>query len=181
MSRNHGMPHHDYTLGSGLEFFTCITLVDITKTGIVSPYKDNIPAFLDDADNIIADENSWNKSRNKQRNWETIVQIIGIRAQPIMLEEPVIHKDIPLSEYEFGTAYQDIESNIWTFSFSVEHRGVFDHPERPLGALIDDVQGIPILSGLGETVSFPKNVFDTVEETRNIYFRSGKNINYNYV
>ena len=76
MERNHGMPHHDYSLGGGLEFFTCYTLVDISKTGVVTNFKKKIPPFLDDDGKIIANEETWTESRNKQRNWETMIQWI---------------------------------------------------------------------------------------------------------
>ena len=51
-------------------FYTGVTLVDITATGVIRhTTADEIP-------------------RNQQRNWETVLQCIGIKAQPQLLEGP---------------------------------------------------------------------------------------------
>ena len=50
--------------GSGVgEFITVYTLVDITQTGVVAPYRLDLPAFKDDSNIIVDNEKTWNKSR----------------------------------------------------------------------------------------------------------------------
>ena len=48
------------------------TQFDITATGVTGHYKSSQIPFTDAAGNIIDDANSWTRSRNQQRNWETL-------------------------------------------------------------------------------------------------------------
>ena len=48
---------------SGVELFNCYTLVDITYTGVIRSEYDI-------------------KLRNQQRNYETLLQIVGLHTQP---------------------------------------------------------------------------------------------------
>ena len=50
---------------------TCFTLVDITPTGVTRSHPDNT------------------KDRNKQRNWETVLQILGLKTQPVITAYPL--------------------------------------------------------------------------------------------
>ena len=172
--RNHGMAPQDYNIGSdGLEFFTCYTLVDITKTGIVSIYKPS-PIFLDDVGNLIVDQQTWNDSRNQQRNWETAVQIISLRAQPMFLEESKMIKDVDFTTTKFGTEYTGT-AHVWSFNFGFENQGI------PVESLKQDIDSIPIIIGLNEMVDFPAKTFITSSKYANVYFESSKNFGYNYV
>ena len=56
---------------SNLEHFTIITLVDITRTGITRNYAGE------------------EHLRDQQRNWETVLQVLGIRAQPTVTDGPI--------------------------------------------------------------------------------------------
>jgi hypothetical protein len=53
------------------EFFTVYTLVDVTATGVTRLTSDN------------------EMQRNQQRNWETLLQVISMKAQPVHVEGPV--------------------------------------------------------------------------------------------
>jgi len=55
-------------------FYTGVTLVDITATGVIRHTNDN------------------ELLRNQQRNWETVLQCIGIKAQPQLIEGPYSKK-----------------------------------------------------------------------------------------
>ena len=61
--------------------FSCTTLFDITATGVTGHFKSSRAPFEDRAGNTIQDVADWNRSRNQQRNWETVNQIIGMRTQ----------------------------------------------------------------------------------------------------
>lgn len=145
------------------------TLVDISNTGVIAAYNPNIPSFVDDNQNVISNKASWYKSRNQQRNWDTLVQVISLRAQPIELKNLGKVQE-SLSDYRFGSKYKGT-ANIWCFSFIVEHEDVFKEQDNATGKLEQDVDLVPVIVGLSETVSFPSNIFDcTSEEFRNIYF-----------
>jgi len=81
-------------------FYTAFTLVDITQTGITRNRKGE------------------EKQRHQQRNWETVLQVIGLRAQPQMIEGPYD------SEYEltdggiFGEMFRG-KHMVWHFSFAL--------------------------------------------------------------
>ena len=165
MSKAHG---YSSATNEGKGSFTvdCFTLIDITRTGVVAYYKDGMPMFLDDADQIINDEHTWLRSRNQQRNYETIIQVISLRAQPVYLEDPRRLKQQELSEYNFTntTSTQDV----WRFSFSPEQSDVYKRDNNPLAALEEDIADIPIILGLNETAG---QSIPTLQLGINIYFK----------
>lgn len=166
MSKAHGTITSTTEHTGTQNLFRCYTLIDITKTGIVSKFRGEIPMFVDDADQIVKSEKDWNRSRNQQRNLETIIQIISLRAQPIYLEASKIEV-VLLSDYNFGSGYVG-KQNVWSFKFSVEHSNVFG-PDAE--ALHTDLNNIPCISGLKETVKLPINMFETFGNNINTYFK----------
>ena len=71
----------------------CQTLFDITATGTTGHVKHNRMPYADNAGAKILDIGSWNRSRNQQRNWETITQLISLRTQVDNLQQPVKTQD----------------------------------------------------------------------------------------
>lgn len=134
---------------------SCYTLVDITKTGTIGTFKKGIDI----------DEKSWNFSRNQQRNWETVLQLISLRAQPIYLEDPVLLKERDLKDFKFSQKFVG-NHNVWVFRFSSEHQSVFGDD---LSLLRSDVHNVPINVGLKETTVFALPVFDCLSH-HNVYF-----------
>jgi len=150
MSKIHGYSSaSNQAKGAGL--VDCYTLVDITRTGVVAYYKEGMPMFLDDADQIINDEVAWTRSRNQQRNYETLIQVISLRGQPVYLEDPKRLRKQNLSLYEF--ADKESIQDVWRFSFSAEQPDVYRQGNNPVAALEQDSQNIPIILGLHETAS----------------------------
>jgi hypothetical protein len=129
--------------------FIGYTLVDITPTG----------AIRNDTGNEL--------ERNQQRNWETVLQCIGIRAQPVDISW---RQDlVNLNSYEFGEMYQG-EHKVWSFAFAVEHAGVFGSTQDPVRLLNEDFDEVPIVPYLTETARFMLPVFYTAGAIKNIYF-----------
>jgi len=112
----------------------CWTKFDITATGVTGHFKSARLPFTDRSGQLITNEAEWHRARNQQRNWETLQQIVSLRAQIFDLEPPVA---------------QDHE---WTFEFSVEQEGLFTYNDDPVGILKQDCAGVPMLIGLNETV-----------------------------
>ena len=132
-----------------LSFFTGHTLVDITPTGVVRPSNEKI--------------------RNQQRNWETVLQVIGLRTQPMLIDEPVcVTHD--LEYYKFGNMFAG-KQNIWLFNFAVEHLDIYGDDAE---ILEDDFNQTPFTVGLTETVGFLLPVFYTSGAIKNIYFTKGR-------
>ena len=110
----------------------CLTLFDITATGITGHLKSSRIPFVDRAGNKIVDEPSWNRSRNQQRNWETLTQIVSLRTQIVEVTEPI-----------------KINGTTWMFEFGTETSAVFGSAEDPTSVLRSDAQGVPMLRQLG--------------------------------
>lgn len=111
--------------------FICKTFFDITATGVTGHYKSSRVPFLDLNGTNIDNELTWNRSRNQQRNWETITQLISLRAQISELKTP--RKD----------------NDLWIFEFETETPYAFGSEDNPTELLLSDSAGVPMLLGLG--------------------------------
>ena len=133
----------------------CRTLFDCTYTGTTGNFRINQLPFTDQSGKKIANHNDWNFSRNQQRNWETLVQIISLRAQPTIVTYPT---------YNFGC---------WEFVFAVETAGVYsgNGQEDDYGALLNECSGIPMIVGLKETCPLASHLIPH-EQDQNIWFES---------
>ena len=68
------------------------TLFDITATGVTGHFKSSRHDF--------DSQESWNRARNQQRNWETLVQLLNLRTQIMEITVPVNDKDFWSFEFE---------------------------------------------------------------------------------
>jgi hypothetical protein len=112
--------------------YACQTLFDITATGVTGHFKVTRMPTVDRAGQKIVDQESWNRSRNQQRNWETVTQILGLRTQLFELTEPVRDKS--------GTS--------WMFEFETEISGAFGPDSDPTQILRIDAEGVPMILDL---------------------------------
>jgi len=118
---------------------TCTTLFDITATGVRSHYRSSRIPFVDEVGNNINDVEAWHRSRNQQRNWETLNQIIFLRTSPV---------DVTVPQREKNQNNQ-LE---WQFSFVLESPESIMINDDPIGALVEDTKSVPMILGLDETV-----------------------------
>jgi hypothetical protein len=112
--------------------YACQTLFDITATGITGHFKPNKIPFRDRAGQTVLDSESWNRSRNQQRNWETLTQILGLRTQLFDVTDPV----------------QDSTGSRWMFEFETDRDGAFGPDSNPTEVLELDAAGVPMLREL---------------------------------
>lgn len=131
----------------------CKTLFDCSYTGVTGSFRTSMIPFEDRAGQPIQDLAEWNRSRNQQRNWETLLQILGLRAQPMDLVMPV---------YRDGT---------WEFEFVIESEGVYtiNNNADPLAGLVNDCNGVPMLTGLTEKSGVERTI-STHGADQNIWF-----------
>lgn len=131
------------------------TLVDVTKTD-VTKYTPELE-----------------RMRNKQRNWETVMQVLGLRSQ-IMGIRQLKTETVDLSGYQFGDNYVG-NQRVWTFEFEVEFENLYlqDHDDH--GTLKNDFAHTPVIMGLDETATPPVPLFYTDGSSKNIYFISVSN------
>lgn len=135
-----------------LQFFTGYTLVDITATGVTRYRPDK------------------EYQRDQQRNWETVLQTIGLRTQPMMIKGPVSIEANLDNGWEFGENYQGTH-RIWAWTFGVEHEDIFGTYDDPTAGLVKDFEQVPIISGLDETARFMLPIFYPHGPIKNIYFK----------
>jgi|TARA_R110000868_G_scaffold38786_3_gene135443 hypothetical protein len=108
------------------------TFFDITATGITGHFKPARIPFRDNAGNAITDQELWNRSRNQQRNWETITQILSLRTQLFRLQAPVANN----------------LADTWMFEFETESDHIYGNDNDPTSVLTADSAGVPMLLGL---------------------------------
>jgi hypothetical protein len=137
-------------MSTQLYLFQGYTLVDITPTGVIRGDNDS-------------------QERNQQRNWETLLQCIGLRTQPQNIIEPVSMLE-NINYLEFGDFYPG-EQRVWAWSWTVEREGVYDLPGAPLGGLLQDLEQVPIVTGLTETARFMLPIFYPYGTIKNIYIK----------
>ena len=109
---------------------------DITNTGVVRNYRAGLlPQTV--AGNIINSESEWTKLRRQQANWETLIQVISLRTQPLNIRTTV-------------------NKSSWTLEFDVDYIDVFGKNGDPLGLLKEDIGNVPLLTGLDEKKDLEK-------------------------
>lgn len=115
----------------------CRTLFDCTCTGITGHFRSSQAPYPDRTGRLIRNIDDWNRSRNQHRNWETIMQMISLRAQPTVVREP------------------ECQNGVWQFEFTVETPGVYsaNNDINNLDGLLNECAGIPMVVGLDETDS----------------------------
>ncbi len=128
------------------------TYFDITATGVTGHYTSTRGPFCDRAGLTINNVDSWNRSRNQQRNWETLTQLIGLRTQTSDVVEPV----------------QD--QQVWYFEFTTETE-VFSDGTDPVGVLKADSDGVPMLTLLDNRADID-SILITSGARQNIWFSS---------
>lgn len=138
-----------------MKFFTVATLVDITATGVIRNRGEN------------------DIERNQQRNWETVLQCIGIRAQPQLIDGP-ISKEFEIDETTvFGELYYGMQK-VWFFSFGIEHEDTWTVDTDEVAGLEQDFAQVPIICGLEETARFMLPIFYPYGALKNIHFMTGR-------
>lgn len=136
---------------SDLEFYTVYTLVDITDSGV--------------NDSNLFDTKSYNQSQNLN----VLLQIIGLRTQPIVLEVSSLSLQ-SMKDYQFGTSFKGTHT-VWVVKFASEYKNAWKNELDYVYHLKEDCDGIAFIPDLDNTAKFGIDVFDTASNTkRNIYF-----------
>ena len=131
----------------------CKTLFDCSATGVTGHFRPAQMPFADRVGQLVDTQESWNRSRNQQRNWETLLQVIGLRTQPEIVQYPVR------------------QDNAWYFEFSTDAAGVYglDNNADPLAGLTQECAGVPMVTNLNE-LPMTSVVLSVDGDTQNIWF-----------
>ena len=123
--------------------FQIITLVDITQT---NPHRSETDQHL----------------LSQQANFNSLVQAIGLRANVVWISSPK-EKNGALPKGIDGKAVY------WTWTFDVERDDVFLKDGNSVALLIDDLNGVPIIPNLNNSVELDPACFISKGETANVW------------
>jgi len=123
------------------------TLVDITETG-VRKGPDKLAV-------------------GQQTNWDTLIQVLGLRANPEPQQGSM--KKVDVSTYEFGKTYTG-KHNVWTYEFWLPDGSV------SINDLKNDFDLVPFIADLDESFTSTMHVFLTknVENCNILFHHSAK-------
>jgi hypothetical protein len=136
---------------SNVEYYRLYTLVDITQTNVTRG-PDTV-------------------EREQQRNFDTVLQAIGLITQPQQLAPPVV-TSAHMEWLEFGEYFQG-EQRVWVWQFATEHSDIFTIGTNSVGRLANAFDQVPIICGLDETARFMLPIFYPYGAIKNIYFKKG--------
>jgi hypothetical protein len=116
------------------------TLVDITRTRVNRPNQGGQLEY------------------DQNRNFVTLMQCIEIRSI-VVYDDPPFKEIKNLKSMEFGSAYKGSHA-VWTFRVVPDRVGVYNNELGSVGALIEDIDGVPIIKNLTETINIITAIFD---------------------
>ena len=125
------------------------TLFDITCTNVIRHPK---PTEPNHRENLF--------QRNQQRNWETIQQVLAMRAQIYVVELPKV-----IESCQFFPKKLFKKTRAWVFEFGVEQVDVYG-PDLRL--LLDDCNGTPMILDLTENAVMSVSSLECYSNLRNI-------------
>ena len=139
-----------------MQVFEIKTLIDITQTG-QTKFKSQDRLLI-----------------NQQANWNTFLQVLSMRINPIFENPPQV-QTISENPEEFGNSYVTEEKNkhkVCLFKFTSERDGAVSE-----ATMQEDFDLIPVINGLSETILNSSDVFRTRDvQARNIVFKLVDNI-----
>jgi hypothetical protein len=123
--------------------YQIVTLVDITRS---NPSRSETNQHL----------------LGQQANFNTLLQSIGLRSNVEWAIDPI---------ETAGSLPFPLEgkANYWTWTFEVEREEVFAKDNNPVGLLLDDLHGVPIIGQLNNSVDIDPPVFQTQGPKTNIW------------
>ena len=133
----------------------CRTLFDCTWTGVTGHFRESQLPFTTKSGLVLQTQADWNRARNQHRNWESLLQILSLRTQPMNVTRPVK------------------QSDGWHFEFEVEAEGVLgsEFGSDNLAGLVADCEGVPMVTGLDEAHAVSATLHANGED-QNIWFTS---------
>tara|TARA_B110000503_G_scaffold117004_1_gene176571 strand:+ start:4107 stop:4493 length:387 start_codon:yes stop_codon:yes gene_type:complete len=94
-------------------------------------------------------------SVGQQSNYDTLIQVIGLRANPDPIK--LIHQHDSITTLGFGKSFKG-KQKFWEFTFEVPDFSI------SVDNLKSDFYLVPIVNNLTESVKFNINVFNTLDE-----------------
>jgi hypothetical protein len=122
--------------------YQIVTLVDITRS---QPSRDTTDSTL----------------LGQQANFNSLVQAIGMRSNVTWIQDPELHNGrLPIGP---GKAAH------WIWQFDAEREDVFLNQGDDVALLVNDLDGVPIVDQLNNTVELTPAVFRSQGDNINIW------------
>jgi len=124
-----------------MEIIEIQTLVDITRTKVTRPNQGSPMAF------------------DQNRNFITLMQCIELRSV-VSYEFPPEVENKDIKNMGFGSDFKGCQ-NVWRFEIIPDRVGVYTTENgNPVGSLLNDIDSVPIIKNLTETVNIHKAIFN---------------------
>jgi hypothetical protein len=124
--------------------YQIITLVDITRTNPSRSETDHVKL-------------------SQQANFNSLIQAIGMRSNVTWDRDPTTETS--------RVPNQDFKAAYWNWEFFVEREQVFLKDHDPVGLLKSDLDGVPIVAGLGDSVELAPACFFSQGDRINTWIR----------
>jgi hypothetical protein len=99
---------------------------------------------------------------SQQANFNSLIQAIGLRANPEWLVDPkMVIGQLP-DPFNGKAAY-------WSWEFDSDRDDVFLEDNNPVGLLIKDLHGVPVIPDLANTTDITPAAFQTANGNTNTY------------
>ena len=128
-----------------MEVIEIKTLIDVTNTDV---------RRIDQGTQLELDQ---------YRNWTTLIQCIGLRSNIGYDANPTV-EEVDVKGLGFGSEYKG-KHRVWTFRFRPDVPGAFDSERGSAALLINDLDKVPVITKLTETINIQQAVFVTIETT----------------
>jgi 3-deoxy-D-manno-octulosonate 8-phosphate phosphatase KdsC-like HAD superfamily phosphatase len=116
------------------------TLVDISDTKVIRPNQ-GTPLQHD-----------------QYRNFTTLRQCVEIRSIISYDASPTV-ETVDVKDLGFGSQYKG-KHKVWTFRFYPDRSGAYFESNNEVGALLDDINGVPVIQKLTETINMDTAMFE---------------------
>lgn len=127
-----------------MEVIELKTLIDITNTDVRRASQGTEQAY------------------NQYKNWITLNQCIGIRSVINYDSNPTV-EELDVKGLGFGSAYKG-KHQVWTWRFYPDRPGVFNNEAGELGLLYADLDQVPVIKNLTETINIDRPVFELTDK-----------------
>jgi hypothetical protein len=126
-----------------MEVIEIKTLIDITDTGVRRPSQGT------------------QQQIEQFKNWITLKQCVELRSV-VEYDTPPQMEVIDIVGKGFGRVFKG-QHAVWTWQFSPDREMIYAEEDDPLGGLISDIDQVPIIQKLTETINIDRPVFELTD------------------
>jgi hypothetical protein len=98
----------------------------------------------------------------QQQNYLMLLQTISMRANPMQIKKPTVNTVLLK---DFGSQFSG-KHRVWSMKFAIEYQDAYtDSTGNEIGALISDINFVPVSINLTETADIMPAMFNTTSGT----------------